>query len=312
MINSDDITKYVAEFLKYTLSQFIINKLLLTLKIPEKIIFFTFEIKSLDYKEKIIFSKFPKIQFNDLLDKELTESFIFLRLFIEKNIFKKEDIINSIYFKGLISNCNNILERLDKMEINFCEVIKLQEIISKNKLYERIKYLCLGDSFKSSNYEEKIKIYVNKYSQLDKLIRFYNKYFPNSKQNEIEKYNKVLKDLLETKINICEIQINDNILEEIKTFENFENSIFIKIFYNNIDFYNEKNAEKNIENLEVYKFNKSKEYFNKCKSLFNGEKIEISFLGKALIKLNDDIDNLLKEIIYLKKVFKYSEVDEKK
>ena len=315
-INSDDITIYVTDILKNTLSQFIIDKLLLTLKILEKKIFYTFEIKSLDYKENNIFCKFPRIQFDDLLKKELMDPFIYLRHFINKDIFKKEDILNSKYFQDLIFNCNHILERLEKMEINFSDAKKLNELIANNKLAERIKYLCLGDSTKSSNLEENIKNYINKYnkysSKLAILIRYYNQYYPKSKESEIEKYKKVQQDFNEAKINICDITINENIYDEVKAFENYEKSKFFEIFYNNIDFENDNNDEKNTANLEVYKFNKSKEIFSKCKSLFSGEKFEISFLEKPLSKFNDEGDNLLTEIIFLKNYFKYGEVDEKR
>ena len=312
-INSDDITTdYISNDLKKKVSEFIIKKFLLNLRNLEEKIFYTFEIKSLDFFEDFIFKEFPKIIFNDLLENEFKDSFTYLKIFIEKNIFSKEDIININYFKEFKESCKNILERLEKKEINFSDVKKLNELINNKKLNARIKYLCLGDSTKSEILENNIKTYIDEYnkyySKLEILISYYNHYFPKSKENDIQKYKKVRQNFKEAKENICNININENIYEEIKSFEDYEKSHFFEFIYNDID--TNSKDENNEKNREVYKFDKSIELLNLCKNLFNGEKLEISFLEKPLSKFNDEKKELLEEIKYLKNYFKQNEADE--
>ena len=307
-----DLELYINDQQKDFASQSIIKLFLLNLNVDKKISY-TFKIKSLELKEQYIFEKFPKIKFDDLLKIDLSESFIYLENFINQGILKKEEISNSSYFKELKLECNEILDKLEKKEINYSDVNKLNEIIKNNKLSNRIKYLCLDDSNRSYNtIENNIKIYVSKYikyaNTLSTLIRYYNQYFPNSRKNEIDNYKKVQQNFNEAIINICNIEINENIYEEIKNFEEYEKSKFFKIFYNSINA-NELNQE---ENPELYKFNKSKEILFKCKGLFNRERLEISFLETPLSKFKDDGIDLLEEITYLKNYFNETDVEEKR
>jgi len=314
-INSD-VKLYITDDLKDYASKNIIKLLLLNLNI-DKQIFFTFKIKSLELKEHYIFPEFPSIQFDNILKMELSESLIYLENFINQGILKNKEILNSFYFRELKSQCNCILDKLEKKEINFSDINKLNEIIKNNKLSNRIKYLCFDDSNRSYNtIEENIKKYVSQnikyYNALSFLIRYYNHYFPNYKKSEIDNYKKVLQNYNEAVTNICQIEINENIYEEIKNFEVYEKSKFFKIFYNNIniDDLNQKNIQ--LQNPEVNKFNKSKEIFNKCKNLFNGEKLEISFLEDPLSKFKDDGVDLLEEITYLKNYFNEINAEEKR
>jgi hypothetical protein len=254
--------------------------------------------------------------FENLIDKERMNSFIYLKYFIEKDILKRKDIRDSKYFNELKLSCKNILEKLEKKEINFSQVQKLNELINNNKLADRIKCLCLGDSIKANeifeNIKDNIKKYNKYYSELAKIIRYYNTYFPKSKESDINKYKKVQEDFNEAKINICNIIINEKIYEEIKNFEDYEKSKFFQIFYNNIVRNSINNDEDSIEKKEIEQYEKSKEIFNRCKKLFNGENLEISFLKDLLSNFNDDGKCLLKEIIYLKKYFNQNKADEKK
>ena len=204
-INSD-VKLYITDDLKDLASQNIIKLLLFNFNI-DKQIFYTFKIKSLELKENYIFPKFPSIQFDNILKMELSESLIYLENFINQGILKNKEIINSFYFRELKSQCNCILDKLVKKEINFSDVNKLNEIIKFNKLSNRIKYLCFDDSNRSYNtIEENIKIYVSKnieyYNALSFLIRYYNQYFPNYKKREIDNYKKVLQNFNEAETNI--------------------------------------------------------------------------------------------------------------
>ena len=198
----------------------------------------------------------------------------------------------------------------------------MKELINKNKVSNRIFYICLGDKKNSEELEEKIKTYTEKYilynSQLDILIMYYNKYYPNSKKEEIIKYTQQQSNFKEAKINISKIELNEKIGDEIKIYEKYEKSRFFTLFYNDIKFEKEnKEGELTEEDLkkqeEDYKFNKAIETFNECEKLFNGKDFELEFLERPLKKLedNDMGDNLLKEIIYLKENFGYKDAKEK-
>ena len=276
----------------------------------EKKIDFLLKIQSKELKEKLIFNNhkyFPIIKFSDLLNKEGNLFFDNMKYFIQKGFLKNEDFLNGDYFKKIISECDLIRERLEKKEINFSELNKLKELINKNKISGRILYICLGDSSKSEKLMDMIKTYTEKYinysKQLDSLIKYYNKYYKKAKKEEINKYIIQQSNFNEAKVNICNIELKENIYEEIKIFEKYEKSKFFGVFYNNIK----------DETDEIIKYNKSIEIFNKCENLFNGQNFELEFLELPLDKLevNESYDNLLNEIKYLKENFKYNDSNEK-
>ena len=333
-IINTDIEKYVSNETKDKVCEYIIKQYYFDLNIEKKIDFLL-KINSIELKEKLIFIKFPEIKFSGFLSIEDNISFIYLKYFIEKKLISNEEYLKSAYFKEIISKCNSIKESLDKKEINFSVVNQLKELIQKQKLKNRIYCICLGDSKVSEELEEKIKIYTDKYilynSQLDILITYYNKYYPNSKSEEIKKYSQQQSNFKEAKINISNIELNESIGEEIKIFDKYEKSRFFGLFYNNIEFKkeneiqeSEKKEEENEEDIkkkeeellkkeEVDKFNKAIEIFNECEKLFNGKDLELEFLDIPLKKLedNDAGDNLLKEIIYLKENFGKKDAKEK-
>ena len=320
IINSN-IENYVEQEIKDKICELIIKMFYFELNIDKKIDFLL-KINSVELKEKIIFVKFPNLEFADFLHVEENSSFNYLKHFIEKGVINNEEFLKSTYFKNLIAKCNSIKELLEQKEINFSQVNQLKELIQKNKLKNRIFYICLGDKKNSEELEEKIKTYTEKYilynSQLDILIMYYNKYYPNSKKEEIIKYTQQQSNFKEAKINISKIELNEKIGDEIKIYEKYEKSRFFTLFYNDIKFEKEnKEGELTEEDLkkqeEDYKFNKAIETFNECEKLFNGKDFELEFLERPLKKLedNDMGDNLLKEIIYLKENFGYKDAKEK-
>ena len=309
VIINTNLEIYFSKEEKEKVCEYIIKKYYFNLNIEKKIDFLL-KIKSTELREKLIFNNhkyFPIIQFSDLLEKEDNIFFLNMKYFIEKRLLANEDFLNGEYFQKIISECNIISERLEQKEINFFELNKLKELINKNKIEKRIFLICLGDSQKSKELIEKVKTYTEKYinysKQLNTLITYNCKYYPNSKKEEINKYNQQLANFQEIKINICSIELNEQIHEEIKIFEKYEHSKFFSAFYNNIN--NEKD--------EIIKFNKAIEIFNECEKLFNGQNFELEFLEVPLDKLEDinSNENLLKEIAYLKENFKYKDTDEK-
>ena len=320
IINSN-IEAYVSNEIKDKVSEYIIKTYYFDLKIGEKIDFLL-KINSVDLKEKLIFVKFPNLEFSDFLHVEENISFNYLKHFIEKGVITNEEFLKSTYFKNLIAKCNSIKELLQKKEINFSEVNQLKELIQRKKLSNRIYYICLGDKNSSEKLEEEIKLYTDKYiiynTQLDILITYYNRYYPKSKQEEITKYTEQQSYFKEAKEKICNIELKESIDDEIKIFEKYDKSKFFTLFYNNIEFKNEnQESELNEEELkkqeEVNKFNKAIEIFNECEKLFTDKDFELQFLDIPLQKFedNDSGDNLLKEIKYLKENFQKSVDNEK-
>ena len=116
-----DTEKYISNDLKDLVSLEIINIFFKKLNIEERINNFL-EIKSLKFKEEYIYSKFPKICFEDLLSKENKDSFEYLFQFIKKGILNNDEIQNSIYFKELKSECYAIIKKLENKEINFSDI----------------------------------------------------------------------------------------------------------------------------------------------------------------------------------------------
>ena len=320
-IINTNIESYVSNEIKDKVCEYIIKTFYFDLNIEKKIDFLL-KINSIELKEKLIFEKFPKLEFSDFLLVEENISFSYLKQFIQKGLITNEEFLKSKYFKDLICKCNTIKDSLEKKEINFSQVNQLKELIQKKKLSNRINYICLGDKKNTEKLEQEINIYTEKYilynSQLDILITYYNKYYPNSKKEEIEKYTQQQSNFKEAKINICNIELNESIGDEIKIFEKYEKSRFFTLFYNNIKFEKENNEQnENQEDLkkkeEVDKFNKAIEIFNECEKLFDEKDFELSFLETPLKKLedNDSGDNLLKEINYLKENFGKKDANEK-
>ena len=103
IINAD-IEKYISNDRKDIISEKIINQFLIKLNI-EEIIFYSLKIKSLDFKEKNIYNTFPKVLFEDLLNKDDKKNvFEYLWIFIKKNVLNNNDIKNSKYFNELSYN----------------------------------------------------------------------------------------------------------------------------------------------------------------------------------------------------------------
>ena len=200
--------KYISNELKDKVCEYIIKKYYFDLNIDKKIEFIT-KIKSVELKEKLIFAQFPKLETLHFWNVEDNISFNYLKNFIEKKLINNEEFLKSAYFQDLISKCNNIKDLLDKKEINFFEVNQLKELIQKDKLSKRIYYICLGDEKSSNELEKKILIYTEQYikynSQLDILITYYNKYYPNYKKEEIKKYCQQQLYFKEAKVNISKI-----------------------------------------------------------------------------------------------------------
>ena len=315
IIINTNMEKYVSNELKDKVSEYIIKQYYFDLNIDKKIEFLT-KIKSVELKEKLIFAQFPKLEISHFWNVEDNISFNYLKNFIENKIITNKEFLKSTYFQDLISKCNNIKDLLEKKEINFFEVNQLKELIQKEKLSKRIYYICLGDEKSSNELEKKIIIYTEQYikynSQLDILITYYNKYYPNYKKEEIKNYSQQQLYFKEAKVNISKIELNEKIDDEIKEFERYDKSRFFTLFYNEIKSIN-KNKEIVIDD-EKNNFKKAIEIFNKCEKLFKEEDFQLDFIDIPLSKFedNDSGDNLLKEIIYLKEIFGHKEKYEKK
>ena len=309
IIINPNLDNYISNEQKEKVCAFIIKKFFFGLSIEKKIDMLL-KIKSVEIREKLIFNNkehFPILEFSDLLNKEENVCFENMKYFIDKGLIKNDEFLKGDYFKNLISECGKIKEKLDKKEIYFFELIKIQELIKKNKFSERIYFICLGDSKNSEKLIQTIKIYSEKYiyycEKLDKLITYYNKYYPNSKKEELNTYSSQQSNFKEAKVYICNIEINEQIYEEIKIFQKYEKSKFFGYIYNDI---------KEIKE-EITKFNKAIEIFNELEKLFNGKDLDMQFLENPLDKFEeDDINgNLLNEIKYLKENFNYQNSNEK-
>ena len=298
IINYHD-EKYISFDKKTLLEQYILKEFYFKL-IPEKQISFLEKIKSFEFQENYIYSEFPKLFFEDIINIEDKKPIIYLKCFVESGKLKKN--INIQYLKELIQNCNLFFKKLDEKEINFPEVNKINDLIKQKKLSKRIYYICLGDESKSKELNSKIEKYVKNFidyfASLDFLTKILKKFFINTKKEEIEKYIKQQKNYKLTKENLNNINLYPNLDEKIKKFEKYEKSIFFNIFYKDIlDIYNEDD-----------KFRKAKEILNNCKYLFNEQNLNILFLEKPLLKIEDD--NLINEIKYLKEYFNQNEANE--
>ena len=286
----------------------------------EKKINFLLKIKSLVLKEKYIFKYFPEAKFDDLICEEDKELYNYMINFINKKVLENNELSNSSYFIKLQSFCNSIKEQLENRKINYKIVKLLNKLKSNKKLSERIKCICLGDLAKSSELEQKINEYSERYiryhDKLQSLITYYNKYYPKSKKQDIDNYSQQQLDFNEAKKNICEIEINENIYDEIQKFERYGKSKFFGIFYKDTEFSikNPENEEDSDSINEVKRFEMTILTFNECEKLFNGKELKLSFLEQPLNKLEDNENNeiLSKEVLYLKNYFGYNDSDEKK
>ena len=297
-IINEHVEKYISIEKKELLDQFILNKFYFKLS-PEKQIKFLEEIESLEFKEKKIYSEFPELKFEDIINKEDKESFIYLQCFVNSGKYNNDITIQ--YMKELNQKCNLFFKKLDEKEINFSDVNKINELIKVQKLYKRIYCICLGEKSKTEKLKDNIEKYVEKcikyYGSLDNIIKYLKKYFKNSEKEKINKYEKQQFKYKQAKENLKDIDIYQDLNEEIQKFEKNEKSNLFNIFYNDIIDINNEND----------KYKKAEEVLNKCKNLFNEEKLEISFLEIPLSKFEDN--NIIDEIEYLKDFFNQNEVD---
>ena len=310
IINAD-LKNYISEYLKDNVSEYIIKNFYYNLDIEKKIDFLLL-IKSDKLKENLIFIGFPNLKYKDFLNIEESESLIYLEHFIKKELINNNEFIKYKYFNDLRIECQSIKNKLEEKKIIFSDVIKLKNLIEGNKLYSRISLICFGEKEESKKLNEIIQKYTEEYikynKELIKLIIYYNKYFPFSKKNEIDLYSKDQINFEKSKIDICNIKINELIYDEIKKFEKYELSKFFVFFYDTLTHKNENENE--IEDLkmkEEEQVNKTIELFNKCENLFKGKDFELQFLEIPLNKLeyDDSNQNLLNEINYLNQYFGY-------
>ena len=316
---NQDIKKYISDQKKDDVCKYIFENCYDNTNLSiEKKIDLLMKIKSIEIKEKYILNKIPELKFEDILKDENTDTLNYLENLINKKAFEDNEMLNSSYYTKIKNNCNQIKEILEGKKINFGIVNHLYILLVKKPLFftNRLKCICLGDPKKLSELKDKMKEYIKKYRdyyyQLDNINIYYNKYYPKSKKEEIEKYKEQKTYFNEAKKNICDIELDENIKEKIKAFEQYDKSKLFGIFYNSNNFQdnNLENNDEEIKNDEENKFNKAKETFNECEKLFKGEEMQISLLEQALKKLDEK--EIGEEIAYLKKFFEHNNSDEKK
>ena len=127
-IINTNIESYVSNEIKDKVCEYIIKTFYFDLNIEKKIDFLL-KINSIELKEKLIFEKFPKLEFSDFLLVEENISFSYLKQFIQKGLITNEEFLKSKYFKDLICKCNTIKDSLEKKEINFSQVNQLNFLI---------------------------------------------------------------------------------------------------------------------------------------------------------------------------------------
>ena len=249
------------------------------------------------------------LDFEIFLNEDKTDAFICISTFINKRLFEDEQILESKYYHDLNSKCNEIIKILEEKKFNFKILYIINNLQIKNILSQRLFCLYFGDSKKSLQLENKIKEYkdnyINYYWKLTNLIQYYSFYFPKTKKNKIEEYEKIKSDFNNENINISNIKI-ENIYKEVEKFDLYDGFQFFKIFYKN----NNKVEENNNENFEDDKFNRAIEALNMCEKLLGNDDIELTFLEIALNQLDEK--EILKEIVNLKKHFDYKNADENK
>ena len=233
VINNQSIKIKIGDIKFQSMIDSIINVLYKKISIiKDKILCFKMIEESEAYNK--IIELFPKHLEIDYFFAE-NESEILEYLYNFFNLLNQKEFKNMPYFKVLIEKCKLISKDLEEKKINYSYLEKLKYLINNKKLYRRTYILCLGDETESNKLKEIIENYVTNYieyyNNLETLIAFYNKYFSNYKNEEINNYYKQEQELKGGKINICDIKINENIKEEIKKFEKYEKSQFFKLFY---------------------------------------------------------------------------------
>ena len=253
---------------------------------------FLIKVKNKNIRENLI-SYFPKLNYNDFFMEEENDLIYYLSIFIKKDIFNKKEIIKSTYFENLLKICIELKNNLINKKINFFEIRQLEELIKKNKLENRVECIELGNKNNSkkliSNIKHITEYYIKYYSILNIIIRYDNKYFPRVKKQEIKKYNQHLIDFKEAKVNMNEIEINENIFNEVKSFEKYENSKIFGIIYNNIE--NKSIKKEKLEKILNKNQKKNSKIYLKNKNL-------ISIKMNDILKIYNLIDKKSLEIPY--------------
>ena len=274
IIINAELKTYIADDVKDNVCKYIIQNFYFNLELEKKIGFLMM-IKSVQLKENVILVKFPQLEYIDILALEESESLIYLDQFVNKDIINDAEFKKYTYFDDLIKKCDSIRDILKHKRIVFSDVKKINELIESKKLFNRIFLICLGDIKKSEELEKNILKYTEDYikynRELENLIIYYKKYFPISKKNEIDLYLKVRINFKESKINICDIELNDLIYEEIKTFKQYESSQFFVSLYNSLDIKKE-NKIKDLKKKSKKDLTKQKNYLINVK-IFLMEKI---------------------------------------
>ena len=222
--------------------------------------------------------------------------------FLKIGIIQKDKILYNSAFIEFLSTCNSIYYYLKKKIIYFPLFNKLNKItknnnISKNNIISNIKE-------KEDEFKETIKIgvvnFLNYYHQINTLIKYYSKYYPKTKNEEINQLKQQLLYLKDPEN--YDIEINKYIKEQIDFIEKYDNSRFFKIIYDEV-----KNENKEMD--DILKFNKALKRFNELEKLFNNQKLKLDKIEKPLDKFGN---YLLDELKLLKNFFGYKYANEKK
>lgn len=230
-IINNDFEIYIPKDKKDEINIFILGFFYFGLDLKQKISLLL-KFNSLELKKNHIYCTFDELKFDNIISIEDTPSFVGLQEFVEKKIIEKDKECD--FFKKLIESCNKYRDILENKKINFFELDKLKELKSNKKLPIRVQYICLGDLSASKILTENIENYINKYSiyyqSLDKLIIYYNKYYPKSKINEINNFTDQKTNFYNKDKKLCDFEIKENSDEEVKRIEKYDKSNFFLFF----------------------------------------------------------------------------------
>ena len=252
----------------------------------------------------------------ELMDEESDKFKLLQILIIDKYIYDSK-ISRSDYFKKIFNSAKIILPKIPRGQLSYKLIKQFYDCKKENILLNRIKLLTnlFGEQYSeqfSNSIKENLLLCDNFILNLEKIKKYFEKFLPNDKKNEIGKLSnkidnlktKTLKEIIESKGEYLDYLLY---LDEAQTRNKYLNSIIINSLLLKSQ---DKNNKSDNGKFEIFK-----EKINDFKNII--AEGEIKYLDKETLKefsklIKSGEDKLSKELDTIFNIFQIDSSNKKK
>ena len=252
----------------------------------------------------------------ELMDEESDKFKLLQILIIDKYIYDSK-ISRSDYFKKIFNSAKIILPKIPRGQLSYKLIKQFYDCKKENILLNRIKLLTnlFGEQYSeqfSNSIKENLLLCDNFILNLEKIKKYFEKFLPNDKKNEIGKLSnkidnlktKTFKEIIESKGEFLDYLLY---LDEAQTRNKYLNSIIINSLLLKSQ---DKNNKSDNGKFEIFK-----EKINDFKNII--AEGEIKYLDKETLKefsklIKSGEDKLSKELDTIYNIFQIDSSNKKK